>query len=85
MATLTPTIYRSHTLRLTLAKKLDETIETLLPRRCMIISVSLLLAGLGIPLLMCLGLLPVNLLLGLLGFALTATGGVLALTLCGEI
>jgi len=85
MATLTQTYHQPHALRLTLAKKLDETIERLMPRRCMVLSAGLLLAGLGLPLLMCLGLLPVNLLFGLLGFALTATGGVLALTLCGEI
>jgi hypothetical protein len=85
MTTLTQTYHRPHTLQLTIAKKVDKTIEALLPRRCMVISVSLVLSGLGIPFLMVIGLLPVNLLLGFLGFALTMTGVVLALTLCGEI
>ena len=85
MTTLAQTYHRPHTLRLTIAKKVDKTIEALLPRRCMVISVSLVLAGLGIPFLMVVGLLPVNLLLGFIGFALTMTGVVLALTLCGEI
>jgi len=68
-----------------IAKKVDQTIDALLPRPCMVVSGSLFLAGLGIPFLMANGLLPVNLLLGLIGFAATASGGVLALTLCGEI
>ena len=85
MATLTYTYHRPYPLRLMIAKKVDQTIDALLPRPCMVVSVGLFLAGLGIPLLMVLGFLPVNLLLGLIGFAATASGGVLALTLCGEI
>ena len=85
MATLTHTYHRQYPLRLALARKIDLIIEALLPRRCMVVSVSLVLAGLSIPLLMVIGLIPVNLLLGFIGFALTAMGGVLSLTLCGEI
>jgi hypothetical protein len=85
MATLTQTYRQPYPLRLTIAKKVDSIIEALLPRRCMVASAILFLIGIGIPFLMVIGLLPANLLLGLLGFALTATGGVLALTLCGEI
>lgn len=85
MATLAYTYHPPHTLRLTIARKVDQTIEALLPRRCMLVSGGLFLVGVGIPFLMAIGLLPVNFLLGLIGFAATATGGVLALTLCGEI
>ena len=84
MATLTQT-YRPHLLRLTIGKKFDQALEKLIPRRCMVISVGVFLTGVSLPLLMLIGMLPVNLLLGFLGLALTATGGVLALTLCGEI
>ena len=85
MATLTYTYHRPYPLRLMIAKKVDQTIDALLPRPCMVVSVGLFLAGLGIPLLMVLGFLPVNLLFGLIGFGMTATGGVLTLTMCGEI
>lgn len=85
MATLTHTYHQPYPLRLAITKKADQVIEALLPRRCMVVSASLFLAGLGIPLLMVIGFLPVNLLLGLIGFGVTATGGVLILTLCGEI
>ncbi len=85
MATLVRIYRKPRALRLTLSKKVEETIEMLLPRRCMVVSTSLVLAGMGIPFLMVIGLLPLNLLLGFIGFILTATGCVLALTLCGEI
>lgn len=55
------------------------------PRRCMVVSVGLIFCGLGIPLLMAIGLLPVTLLLGLLGLVVTAAGGLMALIFCGEI
>ena len=84
MATLTNS-YKPNLYRITFAKKRDELIEKLIPRRCMVVSVSLILAGLGIPALMTLGLLPVNLLLGFVAFALAASGSVLALIFCGEI
>jgi len=85
MATLTQNFHWPRFLRLAIVQKADVTLAALLPRRCMVVSVGLFLAGLGIPLLMTMGLLPLNLLFGFIGFALTATGGVLALTLCGEI
>jgi len=66
-------------------KKYEAIIERLIPRRCMVASIGLLLAGMGIPVLTLLGFFPVNLLLGFTGFALVATGGVLTLTRCGEI
>ena len=84
MATLTR-FYKPNTAHIAFIKKRDEFIENLLPRRCMVVSVGLILAGLGIPLLMAVHLLPVNFLLGFVGFALTVTGGVLALVFCGEI
>lgn len=55
------------------------------PRRCMVVSVGLIFCGLGIPLLMAIGLLPITLLLGLVGLVLTAAGGLMALIFCGEI
>lgn len=85
MATLTHTYHPPYPLRLVIAKKVDQAIDVLLPRRCMVVSTGLFLAGLGIPILMLIGFLPVSLLLGLLGFGMTAAGGVLALTFCGEI
>lgn len=84
MATLTQT-YRPRLWRIAFIKKRDEIIERLIPRRCMVVSIGLFLAGMGIPALMLLGFLPVNLLLGFIGFALVATGAVLTLTLCGEL
>ncbi|RPH62873.1 MAG: hypothetical protein EHM81_01315 [Chloroflexi bacterium] len=84
MATLTHS-YKPHLFRIAFANKFEDVIEKLIPRRCMIVSVSLILAGLGIPALMALGLLPVNWLLGFMAFALTATGSVSSLILCGEI
>lgn len=55
------------------------------PRPCMVVSVGMILAGMGMVFLMVLELLPVTLLLALAGFALTAAGGVMALIFCGEI
>jgi len=51
----------------------------------MVVSVGMILAGMGMVFLMVLELLPVTLLLALAGFALTAAGGVMALIFCGEI
>ena len=51
----------------------------------MVVSVGLILSGLGVPFLMAVGLLPITLLLGLIGLGLTATGGLMALIFCGEI
>lgn len=66
-------------------KKRDVIIERLTPRPCMMVSMGLILTGLGIPAFMVLGILPVSLLLGFVGFILAAIGGVLLLFFCGEI
>ncbi len=71
--------------RIALIKKRNHFIEKLIRRRCMVVSVGLILAGLSIPVLMVLQLLSITFLLGFVGFALVATGGVLALIFCGEI
>lgn len=84
MAALTQA-YLPNLARLAFRKKRDEFIEKLIPRPCMIVSVSLLIAGMCIPLLMMIRVLPPGLLLGLVGFGLVAGGGVLALIFCGEI
>jgi zinc transporter ZupT len=55
------------------------------PRRCMVVSTGLVLAGLGIPLLMAVGVLPISLLLGFMGFILAGAGGLMLLIFCGEI
>jgi len=55
------------------------------PRRSIVISTALLLAGLGIPLLMAAGVLPVSFLLGFIGFILTGAGGMSLLIFWGEI
>jgi hypothetical protein len=84
MATLTHS-YKPNTVRITFVKKRDEVIENLVPRPCVVVSVGLILAGLGIPLLMAVQLLPVSFLLAFVGFALAVTGGVLVMVFCGEI
>ena len=84
MATLTKT-YQSRTQRVALTWKWHEFIEKLIPRRCMLVSVGLILAGLSIPALMLVNLLPATFFLGFVGFALTAAGGIMALTFYGEI
>jgi hypothetical protein len=82
MATLTQTFGPA---RIDFIKKRDDFIERIVPRRCMLVSVGLIFAGMSIPLLMQVGLLQVSLLLGFVGFGLVATGGVLALIYDGEI
>ena len=84
MATITQT-YRVRHFRLAIPRKFELAIEKFMPRRCMVVSTGLFLAGLGIPLLMVLEVLPVTFLLGAIGLALTALGGVMALVFCGEI
>jgi hypothetical protein len=84
MATLTQ-IHKPNLVRIAFIHKCDEFIEGLIPRRCMLVSTGMILAGLGIPLLMLLQLLPVTFLFGFAGFALAVTGSVLALVFCGEI
>ncbi len=54
-------------------------VERRLPRRCMLISVGMLLAGLSVPFLMGLTLIPSSLFLGFLGMAFASIGCVLTL------
>ncbi len=63
----------------------DKWISRLVPRPCMLVSMGLILAGLCIALLMLLEFIPASLLLGFVGLALIATGGVLVLVYSGEI
>jgi len=77
--------YRLNVLRVIFAKKRDALIDRLVPRRSMVISVGMIVAGIGIPTLMLFQLLPASLLLGFTGVALIAVGGVLTLFYCGEI
>ena len=84
MATLTYS-YKSNPARIAFIKKRDEIIENLMPRRCMVVSAGLIFAGLGIPLLMLIQLLPATFALCFVGFALTVIGGLLTLIRCGEI
>ena len=84
MATLTQT-QKFKPAHLALIKKWDEIIELHMPRRCMVLSVGLLLAGLAIPACMLLQLLPVTFLLGFASLGLIGTGSVMVLVFCGEI
>ncbi|WP_322792047.1 hypothetical protein [Bellilinea sp.] len=56
-----------------------------LPRIDLIIGVALMITGLVLPSLMVLGLISVNLWLGLLSFGLIAIGGILFTVFIGEI
>jgi len=84
MATLTQS-YEPRLARMIFIRKRDKFIERLIPRRCMVISVGLIIAGWSIPALMAFQLLPATLFLCFVAFALVVTHGVLALILCGEI
>jgi hypothetical protein len=84
MATLTQN-YRPTALRITFVNKRDALIERLLPRRRTVVSVGMILAGMGIPALMAFKILPLSLLLGLVGLALVGIGGVLVLVYSGEL
>jgi hypothetical protein len=84
MATLTQ-VYKPWLTHLTIATKIDESIEKLIPRRCMVVSTAVLLGGLVAPALMAAELLPVTLLSCFVSFVLTATGITLHLIFCGEI
>ncbi|MCX6035298.1 MAG: hypothetical protein NTV38_10035 [Chloroflexi bacterium] len=75
MAALTQ-VYKPDLARIAFIKKRDEFIEKLIPRRCMVVSVGLILAGLSISMLMAVKLLQLSFLLGFVGFALIGTGGV---------
>ncbi len=63
----------------------DRTLGRRMPRRCTVISIGVVLAGLSIPLLMAARLLPITLPLGFVTLVLLAVGGGLLLTRCGEI
>lgn len=54
-------------------------------RPCMLLSVGMIIAGMGFVFLMVLGIMPVNFLTAFLGFALTASGGTMSLIFCGDI
>jgi hypothetical protein len=84
MASITK-FYNPKTMHIALVVKGDELMEKHLPRRCMVVSVGLILAGMSIPALMALHLLPITFLLGFVGFTLVASGSVMALIFCGEI
>jgi len=77
--------YKPNVMRIMFVKKRDALIERLMPRRCMVVSVGMIFAGIGIPALMAFKLLPASLFLGFAGLALAAVGGVLALVYCGEL
>ena len=84
MVTLTQ-IYKPRPARVALTNKLDALIQILKPRRCTLLSMVLILAGLCAPMLMALELLPVTLFIGFFALALIATGSLLLLFYCGEI
>lgn len=68
-----------------LHRKINEMMANNLPRRCILISMSLCLAGICIPFLMTLHLLPVTLLINFVGYMLALFGGVMLLILYGDI
>ena len=84
MAALTQN-YKTNAVRIVFTKRRDSLIERLMPRRCMVVSVGMVLAGVGIPALMIFELLPLSMFLGFMSLALIAVGGVLALVFCGEL
>lgn len=84
MAVLTHPI-RLYPLRIGFVKKLDRAFEKFLPRPCMLVSASLVLAGMCIPMLMIIETLPLSLGLFFLAFILVITGSISALILHGEL
>lgn len=77
--------YKPNPLRIAFIRKRDALIERLTPRRSTVISAATVLAGISIPALMALKLLPVTLFLGFVSLVLIAVGSVLALVHSGEI
>jgi hypothetical protein len=71
--------------RIIYIKSRNEWIGKLIPRRCMVAPTVSILSGLSIPVLMMLSFLPVTTPLILVSLTLVATGGIIALILCGEI
>ncbi len=71
--------------RPTTANQPDRIFGRIVPRRCMVIAVGLIVGGLSLSLLMAIDVLPATFALGFLGWALVALGGYRLLTGCGEI
>ena len=84
MATLTR-VRRSKTSRADLARMRHRIIKSWMPRRCTVMSCSLILAGLAIPLLMAVKVVPITLPLGFTTLVLLGVGCSLLLIRCGEI
>lgn len=84
MATLTQS-YKPAAARIAFARKFDDLLERLIPRRRAVVPLGMITAGLGIPALMVFNILPLSMTLGFVSLALMAVGGVLALVCCGEI
>lgn len=70
---------------ITFMKKREIFLENLSTRFCMVISSAMVLAGLGIPALILIQLLPASLLLCCAGFILVALGGIMWLIFYGDI
>ena len=77
--------YRPKPLRIAFIRKRDALIERMTPRRSTVISTAIILAGITIPALMALKLVPVTLFLGFVSLMLIAVGSVLALVRSGDI
>jgi hypothetical protein len=75
----------NNAIRIALLKESDTFIERHTPRRRLVVSIGLMLAGLSVPLLIAMQLLTFTISVGFVGFALAATGGVLTLIFWGEI
>jgi O-antigen/teichoic acid export membrane protein len=84
MATFTQT-YISRPVFIVFVRRGDKWVKKHVPRHCMLFPAGLILAGLSIPALMVFGLLPATMLLGFVGLALAATGGLLSIVRCGEM
>ena len=67
-----------------IARKIDEVFKRLLPRPRTVLSVGLLLTGLGIPFLMLIKLIPASFILGFVGLALIIIGGIMSLLYVGN-
>ncbi len=65
-------------------KKIDRTHKHS-PRRCMVVSVGMIIAGVAIPLLMVAGFLPLTVWLGGAALFSIFAGGIVALIFCGEL
>ena len=84
MATLNQT-ERLNIIRIAPANESGKFNGKLMPRRCLVISTGLILAGLSVPVLNAMELLTFTISLGFVSFALVATDGVLTLIFYGEI